>query len=90
MSGPIRIETDGGVRLLTLDRGDEYNTINPALRDALSDALDDADRDRDVEWSCCARKGRRSVRDISSTGPPLRKPSNPAMSARGIPWSTCK
>jgi enoyl-CoA hydratase len=49
MSGPIRIETDGGVRLLTLDRAEEYNTINPALRDALNDALNDADRDNDVK-----------------------------------------
>jgi enoyl-CoA hydratase len=45
---PLRSETDGRVRVLTLCRAEEYNTINPALRDALSIALDDADRDRSI------------------------------------------
>jgi enoyl-CoA hydratase len=48
MSDPIRTETVDHVRVLTLSRADEYNTINPALRDALSDALDAAEWDRDV------------------------------------------
>jgi len=45
---PIRQETIDHVRVLTLARAEEYNTINPALRDALSSALDDAEHDRDV------------------------------------------
>jgi enoyl-CoA hydratase len=44
----LRSETVDRVRVLTLSRPDEYNTINPALRDALSAALDDADRDHAV------------------------------------------
>ena len=48
MTEPLRCETDGRVRVITLTRADEYNTINPALRDALSEALDDAERDRAV------------------------------------------
>ncbi len=36
------------MRVLTLARAAEYNTINPALRDALAAALDDAERDRSV------------------------------------------
>ena len=48
VTDPLRSETDGRVRVITLARADEYNTINPALRDALSDTLDDADRDRGV------------------------------------------
>jgi enoyl-CoA hydratase len=48
MTAPIQIQTGDGVRTLTLARADEYNTINPELRDALSDALDMADRDDDV------------------------------------------
>jgi enoyl-CoA hydratase len=44
----LRSETVDRVRVLTLSRPDEYNTINPALRDALSAALDDADRDHTV------------------------------------------
>jgi enoyl-CoA hydratase len=45
---PISVRDDGGVRVLTLARPAEYNTINPALRDALSNALDAAERDADV------------------------------------------
>jgi enoyl-CoA hydratase len=45
---PIRRETVERVRVLTLCRAAEYNTINPELRDALSDELDAADRDRAV------------------------------------------
>ena len=48
MTDPLVRETDGRVRVITLARPDEYNTINPALRDALAAALDDADRDRAV------------------------------------------
>jgi enoyl-CoA hydratase len=48
MSEPIEISDDGAVRVLTLARPAEYNTINPALRDALGHALDEADRDHTV------------------------------------------
>jgi enoyl-CoA hydratase len=48
MSEPIRQDTIDHVRVLTLARADEYNTINPALRDALASALDAADHDREV------------------------------------------
>jgi enoyl-CoA hydratase len=48
MADPVRTETVERVRVLTLARPAEYNTINPALRDALANALDDADRDRGV------------------------------------------
>jgi len=48
MTEPLRVETDDRVRVITLARATEYNTINPALRDALADALDAADRDRGV------------------------------------------
>jgi enoyl-CoA hydratase len=47
-STPIAISTDGAVRVLTLARAGEYNTINPALRDALQGALDEAEHDPDV------------------------------------------
>ncbi len=48
MTEPLRSETDDRVRVITLTRADEYNTINPALRDALAAALDDAEHDRGV------------------------------------------
>jgi hypothetical protein len=40
MTEPLRTDTDDSVRVITLTRADEYNTINPALRDALASALD--------------------------------------------------
>jgi enoyl-CoA hydratase len=48
MTEPLQQETLDGVRIITLTRAGEYNTINPDLRDALSDALDAADGDRSV------------------------------------------
>ena len=48
MTDPLRSETEDGVRVITLTRAGEYNTINPGLRDALAGALDDADHDRAV------------------------------------------
>ncbi|MDQ1511589.1 MAG: enoyl-CoA hydratase, partial [Actinomycetota bacterium] len=45
---PLRCETDDRVRVITLTRAGEYNTINPALRDALAGALDEAEHDRGV------------------------------------------
>jgi enoyl-CoA hydratase len=45
---PLRCETDARVRVITLTRADEYNTINPALREALAGALDEAEHDRGV------------------------------------------
>jgi enoyl-CoA hydratase len=48
VSGPIRTETEDGVRSIILSRPKEYNTITPALRDALAAAIDDADADPDV------------------------------------------
>lgn len=41
----LRVEDDGGVRTLVLNRAREYNTITAALRDELSAAVDAADRD---------------------------------------------
>ena len=48
MTEPLRSETEDRVRVITFTRADEYNTINPALRDALAGALDDAEHDRGV------------------------------------------
>jgi enoyl-CoA hydratase/carnithine racemase len=48
MTEPLRRETVDHVRVLTLTRAREYNTINPELRDALSEALDEAEYDRSV------------------------------------------
>jgi enoyl-CoA hydratase len=45
---PLLASTADGVRVLTLVRAAEYNTINPAMRDAIGAALDDADADRGV------------------------------------------
>ena len=44
----MRVETADGVRLLTLCRAREYNTITPQLRDELAEAIGDADADPEV------------------------------------------
>jgi enoyl-CoA hydratase len=54
----VRVETEGGVRILTLCRPDEFNTITPELRDQLGQALDGADRDRDVRVVLLRAEGR--------------------------------
>jgi enoyl-CoA hydratase len=49
MAEAIRIEDDGAVRHLVLQRAEAFNTTTPALRDELDSALDEADRDRSVK-----------------------------------------
>jgi enoyl-CoA hydratase len=44
----LRTETGDGVRSIVLCRADEYNTINPTLRDELAAAVDEADADPQV------------------------------------------
>ena len=48
MATTLRTETDSGVRIITLNRAREYNTITPELRDDLAAAIDAADSDRAV------------------------------------------
>jgi enoyl-CoA hydratase len=48
MTTPLTTDTVDRVRVLTLARPDEYNTITPALRDALGSELEAAERDPGV------------------------------------------
>ncbi|MGI8926809.1 MAG: crotonase/enoyl-CoA hydratase family protein [Tepidiformaceae bacterium] len=48
MPSTLTTATEDGVRVITLSRAREYNTIIPALRDELAEAIDLADRDRAV------------------------------------------
>ncbi|MEX0782127.1 MAG: crotonase/enoyl-CoA hydratase family protein [Dehalococcoidia bacterium] len=48
MPTTLRTDTEDGVRIITLTRAAEYNTIIPALREDLAAAIDEADHDRDV------------------------------------------
>jgi len=48
MPTTLRTETTDGVRVITLSRASEYNTVTPALRDELAEAVDLADRDSAV------------------------------------------
>ena len=54
----LRTETDSGVRSLVLCRPDEYNTINPTLRDDLSAAIDEAEADPAVHVILLRAEGR--------------------------------
>ncbi|MGH2609488.1 MAG: enoyl-CoA hydratase-related protein, partial [Tepidiformaceae bacterium] len=48
MPTTLRTDTEDGVRIITLSRAAEYNTIIPALREDLAAAIDEADHDRAV------------------------------------------
>ncbi len=54
----VTVTTDGPVRVLTLSRPDELNTITLELRDQLGAALDDAAGDRDVHCVLLRAEGR--------------------------------
>lgn len=45
MSAPVRVETGGGVRVVTIDRPEKRNALSAAVREALVDALDEAEAD---------------------------------------------
>ncbi|MQA61668.1 MAG: crotonase/enoyl-CoA hydratase family protein [Actinophytocola sp.] len=78
MPEPIRTETEAGVRSIILARPEEYNTINPELRDALARAIDDADGDPEVH-----------VILLRADDPPAHHPHGPAFCAGyGLDWST--
>ena len=44
----LRTEVEDGVFVITLTRGDEYNTITPTLRDELAAAIDEGDDRREA------------------------------------------
>jgi enoyl-CoA hydratase len=48
MPNALRLETQDGVRIITLARPHEYNTITPQFRDELDAAIEEADAARDV------------------------------------------
>lgn len=45
MSDPVVVETEGGVRSITLDAPDNGNALDSGMLDALTDAVEDADED---------------------------------------------
>ena len=52
MSGQVRREEDGAVRILTLDRPERRNAFTVALYRELTAALREADSDQSVPPSC--------------------------------------
>lgn len=57
-AGPLRVERDGGVRILTLDRPDVLNAFDEALTDALATGLRDAAGDASVRAVVITGAGR--------------------------------
>ena len=57
-AGPLRVERDGGVRILTLDRPDVLNAFDEALTDALATGLRDAAEDASVRAVVITGAGR--------------------------------
>jgi len=58
MTGTLVVETQGGVRVVTLNRPDVLNAFNAEMGGALADALRDADRDAAVRCVLLAAAGR--------------------------------
>jgi len=57
-AGPLRVERDGGVRILTLDRPDVLNAFDEALTDALATGLREAAEDASVRAVVITGAGR--------------------------------
>ena len=66
----LRTETGDGVRSIVLCRADEYNTINPTLRDELARAVDEADADPEVRVILLRGEG-----ESFSAGPRVCQPA---------------
>jgi 2-(1,2-epoxy-1,2-dihydrophenyl)acetyl-CoA isomerase len=58
MAGTLLVETQGGVRVLTLNRPDVLNAFNAEMGAALIDALRDAERDAEVRCVLLTAAGR--------------------------------
>jgi len=58
VTGPLRVERDGGVAILTFDRPDVLNAFDEALTAALAVAVTDAARDPDVRCVAITGAGR--------------------------------
>jgi 2-(1,2-epoxy-1,2-dihydrophenyl)acetyl-CoA isomerase len=58
MTGTVVVDTQGGVRILTLNRPDVLNAFNAEMGQALADALRDAERDAAVRCVLLAAAGR--------------------------------
>lgn len=66
----LRIETNDGVRTITLDRAEKLNAVNGALAVALADALDDAARDDAVRVVVITGAGRAFCAGLDISAPP--------------------
>lgn len=56
----VRTETEGGVRLVTIDRPEKLNALNAAVRDALVEAIDAAEADADARVIVFAGAGEKA------------------------------
>jgi len=58
VAGTVLLDTQGGVRVITLNRPDVLNAFNAEMGEALADALRDAERDAGVRCVLLAAAGR--------------------------------
>lgn len=58
MSTTIKLDTEEGVRIITLARPEAYNTITPELARDLGAAIDEADADRSIKVILLRSEGR--------------------------------
>lgn len=60
MAEALQVETDGAVRVLTLNRPERLNALDAALRQSLADAMDAAARDDSVRVTVITGAGERA------------------------------
>ncbi len=74
MSGPLRVESRGRIRLLTFDRPEALNAFNDEMYDAVTAALQEAGDDEGVAVVVLTGTGRAfsAGQDLAELGQPPR------------------
>jgi enoyl-CoA hydratase len=85
MPTTLSTHTESGVRVITLTRGREYNTIIAALRDELAAAIDEADQDPAVHVILLRAEGAAFCAGYRLAG---RDPANAARPGEAPAWDS--
>ena len=99
MSDVLKIETDGHVRLLTLNRPEVRNAINPELGEALAEAILDAEYEDNIfliaitgagDKAFCSGADLKTARDLADSGTVNRGPLHSTRVTSGEIMMDCR
>ena len=99
MSDVLKIETDGHVRLLTLNRPEVRNAINPELGEALAEAILDAEYEDNIfliaitgagDKAFCSGADLKTARDLADSGAVNRGPLHSTRVTSGEIMMDCR